>query len=173
MRKKTYQGTSDRFAQGSAKIWRSLLNMATLCFLTLLLSYVLLPKLGFPLETVLTGSMEPAIGTEDLLLIDTYSRKPEPGDIVVFEQAGRRIIHRVTERTETGYRTKGDANPDPDSLLVQPEQMKGRCIAVFKNGKRFTDFLHSPMFLAVAAGLFLLQGIGSRRSEKQRPFEKS
>lgn len=165
MRKRTAQSITDRMIRRSTKLWIDFLNFITILFLALLLTYFLLPKLGFPMETVLTGSMEPVIGTEDLILIDTYSRKPEPGDIAVFEQAGIRMIHRITARTELGYQTKGDANPDPDPFLVLPEQVKGRCIAILKNGKRFAKFLHSPLFLAVTVGLCILQGSGNRWNE--------
>lgn len=165
MRKKTVQKKYDRIIWRCVNLWNVFLNIITFFFLTLLLIYFLLPKLGFPFETVLTGSMEPAIGTEDLVLTDSYSRDPDPGDIAVFEQAGMRMIHRVIERTEMGYQTKGDANPEPDSFLVRKEQIKGRCIAVLKKGKQFAKFLRSPLFIAVTAGLCILQGSGSRQNE--------
>lgn len=152
-------------------IWRWLLNFATVGFLTLLLTFFLLPKLGFPFETVLTESMEPSIGTNDLLLINSYQRRPKAGDVIVFQYGGMRFIHRVIEQTETGLRTKGDANSAADPFLVTPEQTEGVCIAVFRNGKQLAAFLRSPLFAALTLGLCLLQGTGRKyRIREQNKF---
>ena len=68
--------------------------------------------------TVLSGSMEPAIGTGDIVVVERISpRQARVGDVVTFSdphRSGRLITHRVRSSRRDGRRidfvTKGDAN---------------------------------------------------------------
>jgi len=72
-----------------------------------------------PFYVVSSGSMEPALGIYDVLIVRDGStfEKVERGDIIVFnrpEVHDRVIVHRVVDIKETSERiltTKGDANP--------------------------------------------------------------
>lgn len=81
-------------------------------------------------SVVTSGSMEPAI----LVGSVTIFRKVNPedvkvGDVIVFEAGESRTAHRVIEKVvENGsfyFRTKGDANEDPDQYIVRPEDVCG------------------------------------------------
>ena len=68
--------------------------------------------------TVLSGSMEPAIGTGDVVIVEPISpRRARVGDVVTFSDprsSARLITHRVRSSRRRGRRidfvTKGDAN---------------------------------------------------------------
>ena len=68
--------------------------------------------------TVLSGSMEPAIGTGDVVVVERISPpQARVGDVVTFSdphRSGRLITHRVRSSRRRGRRidfvTKGDAN---------------------------------------------------------------
>jgi signal peptidase len=83
---------------------------------------------------VLTGSMEPAISTGDVVVVQRVNpASVAVGDVIVFERAGRNVptTHRVVERTTTstgelGFVTKGDANEDPDSGVAAGSSLVGR-----------------------------------------------
>ena len=68
--------------------------------------------------TVLSGSMEPAIGTGDIVVVERISpEQASVGDVVTFgdpHSSGRLITHRVRSSRRRGRRidfvTKGDAN---------------------------------------------------------------
>ena len=68
--------------------------------------------------TVLSGSMEPAIGTGDVVVVERISPwQARVGDVVTFSdphRTGRLITHRVRSSRRRGRRidfvTKGDAN---------------------------------------------------------------
>jgi signal peptidase I len=104
---------------------------------------------------VLSGSMEPAMSPGDVVvvsdhnsgvglagalatvgLVDGPGSDIERGDVVTFRTSGSEppTTHRVVEvvETETGeaYRTKGDANEDPDQSLVRPQQIVGEVVFV-------------------------------------------
>ena len=87
---------------------------------------------------VLSGSMEPALSTGDVVIV--YDADPttiEEGDVITYSQSGEEIpvTHRVVEvldedGEELAFRTKGDANEDPDPVPVPASAVIGRIPAV-------------------------------------------
>lgn len=82
---------------------------------------------------VLSGSMEPAIGVGDVVLVaETPIEAVEPGDVVTFrahEGADTTYTHRVVEVVHdergTVLTTKGDANDEPDPMAVNDAMLVG------------------------------------------------
>lgn len=102
---------------------------AALVFLLVLVVASLSPVVQIAYAT--SGSMEPAIPTDSLYVVDTLDEQPEQGDILLYESTdGGRVTHRVVDVTaDGGYITKGDANDAPDQTrdaeAVRPEQVIG------------------------------------------------
>lgn len=96
-----------------------------------LLAFVALPVvlLGWQPYSVLSGSMAPAIRPGDVVLYSAVPTEVPTGAVVVFaDPAGERgiLTHRVVERDgHGGYRTKGDANPTPDSAVIAHDDIRG------------------------------------------------
>lgn len=96
-----------------------------------LLAMIIVPSfLGIQVDTVLSGSMEPAIQTGSVI----YARPAafsdiQRGDIITFrlEGSGIKVTHRVTEKDEAGefLVTKGDANQEPDARPVRYQEVLG------------------------------------------------
>lgn len=63
----------------------------------------------------------------DLLFVTKSN--PDIGDIVIYSKAGSgyTIVHRITEKTDTGYVTKGDNNFASDQPIVS-SQLQGKMI---------------------------------------------
>lgn len=90
---------------------------------------------GYSMLTVLTGSMEPTLPQNSLILVREISpTQIRAGDIITFYTSiagysGVINTHRVVEITEEGgrlaFRTQGDANPLEDSALVPGSQVIG------------------------------------------------
>jgi signal peptidase len=81
-------------------------------------------------SVVMGGSMEPTIHVGSIVIVRKV--KPEDvrvGDIIAFKTGESKTIHRVIEKVvENGsfyFRTKGDANEDPDPWVVKPEDVLG------------------------------------------------
>lgn len=78
-----------------------------------------------------TGSMRPILD-EGTIVLELPVMKPEelyPGDIIIYELDGTRIIHRIVA---LGYDTdgwyaiaKGDNNPEPDPEKIRFAQIRG------------------------------------------------
>ena len=79
------------------------------------------------------------------------------------------MLHRVIEKNGEGFRTKGDANREPDAFFVRREEIRGVCIAAFPQGQRIFAFLRSPAFLILGLLLLILQGASV---EAEAPAEK-
>ena len=86
-------------------------------------------RLPWRLLIVQSGSMEPAIGVGDLVVI-----KPQPvykkGDVIAFlDDKNRRVTHRIltVSQDQTGsiFTTKGDANQTTDISPVPVQKVEG------------------------------------------------
>lgn len=83
---------------------------------------------------VLSGSMEPRVKTGSVVLVWpnlTYSI----GDIITFSGSTsdqfttHRIMQVFNDGGEITYQTQGDANKNPDAIIVPKEKVKGKVIA--------------------------------------------
>ena len=78
---------------------------------------------GIKPVAVLSGSMENAIMTGDLILIkDTDPLTLEKGDVICYLESGQAVTHRIVEIVQEAggpaYITKGDANNTEDAPAV-------------------------------------------------------
>ncbi|MEZ3117419.1 signal peptidase I [Halobaculum sp. MBLA0147] len=101
---------------------------------TILLLAVVLPFVVFALPqliganygfVILSGSMEPALSTGDVVIVDAGTAVGV-GDVITFRD-GRDVptTHRVVEVVDGAYLTQGDANENPDPGLVSPADVLG------------------------------------------------
>lgn len=96
------------------------------------LSYIL--KTEYPMASITSGSMWPALKRGDLVLIKGISSKEEVeiGDIIVYKNPMGFTIHRVIRLNEQTLVTKGDANNVSDSP-IRYEDIVGKTLNF--NGK--------------------------------------
>lgn len=59
------------------------------------------------------------------------------GDVIIFTPPGQevRVVHRVVSKGPGSVRTKGDANPCPDTVVTRQEQIVGRALSVERKGR--------------------------------------
>ena len=128
---------------------------------------------GVGVAIVLSGSMEPTLSVDDLVIIkksDIY----EVGDIVVFQDRdGSMVIHTlISIDPETGMiQTQGDANPTPDDPM-DVKYVKGKMTDRISGIGAVVRILKSPptVVLFLAASILLL--IRSYRREKEADDKK-
>ena len=122
--------------------WRRTANVAGM----VLLVAVVIPFVVFSVPqvvgadhsyVVLSGSMEPAMSPGDAIIVNSVpASQIDRNDVITFGgQAGDTpTTHRVIEVVErdgtTSFRTKGDANEDPDAALVTPDEVQGKVMSV-------------------------------------------
>lgn len=99
---------------------------------------------GFGISVVLSGSMEPTLSVNDMVVVHEQSNY-QINDIVVYQSGSSLIIHRIESIDGVKVITKGDANNVSDQP-INVSDIKGR--AVF----------HIPIIGAI--GLFMKGPVG-------------
>ena len=142
------------------KTWNITLNIliiiVSMCVLTVVIGFFC----GLRYYVVLSGSMEPAIHTGSLGIVNTKAEyvKMEQGDIVAYENAlGTRVTHRVEAVTAEGLVTKGDANEISDGLSVREDNFIGETIGAIPFAGYIFMFLQSKKGIIMSvAGIVAL-----------------
>ena len=117
---------------------RRVLSLSLEFLLVLVVVSLLLGQfLGQPvlLSFVETGSMEPTLNPGDgfVAVPVQLTGPPEEGDVIVFRaeeiQGGGLTTHRVVDKTDRGYITRGDANPFTDQDGGEPPVKEAQIVA--------------------------------------------
>lgn len=147
---------------------------------------------------VTTGSMAPTLQPGDgFVAVPAFlAGEARPGDVVVYEaesvQGGGLTTHRVVERTERGYVTRGDANPFTDQDGGEPYvterairahvlRVGGSVVSIPYLGTAaggvqgvvaapfalLGDEESGPVLMAVGLALFVLAGATGRGSRRE------
>jgi signal peptidase len=105
---------------------------------------------------VLSGSMEPAMSPGDVVVDGVGPANVEEGDVITFvtSESEPPTTHRVIDVVETNdggraFRTKGDANEDPDQELVEPQQVIGGVAFVIPYVGHVVGFVNTPVGFAL------------------------
>ncbi len=117
---------------------KSFSEIMLISILYLFIGFLILSKIFF-FAVVVSDSMVPTFAKGDLVLVQTISKTPEVGNIILFsgihlnDQEQREfIIHRVYRINKDGtIKTKGDAMPVPDPWVVEPGRIVGKAVMLF------------------------------------------
>ena len=113
-----------------ARFYLGLLGLFVVGYVTMSLALVAIAPaigLGWTSAVLTSGSMSPLIRTGDVVVASPHDgRGLDPGTVVVFSDAAGLVTHRIESTNPDGsYVTKGDANLQPDSTPLRPEQVVG------------------------------------------------
>lgn len=135
---------------------------------------------GIQLYTVLSGSMEPNYPTGSLIAVkEIEPQELKEKDVITYKLSGETIAtHRIIEVLdgEDGlkFRTKGDANDDPDASPVLAENVIGTPFLTIPKGGFAASYVHSPegrkkvitAFAVLMIYVFLTDFLIDKRSKK-------
>lgn len=135
--------------------------LASLVIAVLLnLCFFIRPELfGWSRAVILSGSMEPSMSIGDLVIVHR-EKEYRVGDIVVFDSGGLSVTHRILEKAQEGFVTKGDANNVPDKELLSENHIIGRVAVVIPMVGKAVLFLKNPagMMLIMMLAIWLIWG---------------
>lgn len=87
---------------------------------------------GIQILKVQSNSMNPEFRKEDIIVIKK-EKEYEVGDIITFKtKDGNLITHRIIEKNENEFITKGDNNNTKDEEKITSSCIQGKVIFVFK-----------------------------------------
>ena len=106
---------------------------------------------GFGLTVVLSGSMEPELSVDDLLVVvaqDSY----EVGDVVVFQNQRTAVVHRIIAINGEEIITRGDANSSDDDPITLAN-IKGRVALAIPFVGYIVHLIKTPVGTLVLLGM--------------------
>ncbi len=111
---------------------------------------------GLEFKTVISGSMSPVINTGDVVAITKVNTEElKLGDIITFGDGKTFTTHRIIGITAEGFRTKGDANEDPDMEVIKRQDVVGKVVFTIPYLGYLGSFVRTPMGFAI---LILIPG---------------
>lgn len=126
---------------------------------------------GYGAAVVLSGSMEPTF-SEGALLIVKEKQEYELGDIVVYEEKGKLIVHRIIAMDEELVTTKGDANNKADEPIPVTD-IRGKAVGWIPLAGRLVNFLKTPVgVIAIIAAAIAMIEISNRKEVKRDDEER-
>lgn len=113
---------------------------------------------GWSWAVVISGSMEPEIKVNDLVIVheeESYT----VGDIIAYESGSSVVTHRIVAESEMGYTTQGDFNNAADSRPVPKAAVVGRVVHVVPKVGLLLEYLRTPLGMTcmVLVGFLLIE----------------
>lgn len=122
--------------------------------------------MGYGAAVTLTGSMEPTIMPDDLIIV-AEQEAYELDDIVVYQSGSILVVHRIISIDGQTVTTQGDANQAADEA-IDVSVIKGKVIAIVPVLGSLARVLKTPAAtIVLLAGAVLLLEM-SFRKEKQK-----
>lgn len=120
---------------------------------------------GIGTAVVLSGSMEPTLSVNDVIIVreqESYN----VGDIVVYENGREMIVHKIIEKNGATLTTKGDANNTADEP-ISTEAVKGKVAFSVPYAGAIVKVLRSPVgaIVIILAAVLLTEGSFRRKKE--------
>ena len=111
---------------------------------------------GIGVATVMSGSMEPELSVDDVIIVKSYDEY-KVGDVVVFQQGRSLTVHKIIAVNGDNVLTKGTANNTPDSP-IKTADIKGKVIYDIPKLGAAVSIIRSPLvtFLLIGAAALLL-----------------
>lgn len=170
----------------------AILNIFLVICILLLLYSAVTKENGFAIGSyklvgVLSGSMEPEIGTGSLVVAHSVSKNElMVGDVIVYEPMEERnvlVTHRIISinSNDNSFTTKGDASDNPDRDSVYYGQVVGKVVLSIPFLGHLAGFLKTS-FGIVVIDIFILCEIvlwclsknkNKNKNEKEEKVEKA
>lgn len=113
---------------------------------------------GYSVTIVASGSMQPALSVDDLIL-NCVQENYDAGDIITFQSGDNLVTHRIVGVDEKGFVTQGDANNAADIDRVPSENIVGRVKYKIPYVGKCILFFKTPlgMMLLIFIGFLLIE----------------
>lgn len=121
---------------------------------------------GVGVAVVLSGSMEPELSVDDVIVVREQDQY-QVDDVVVFQSSGALVVHRIIQMNGDKVVTKGDANNVNDDEM-DVGKIKGKVVSHVDKLGGLVRVMKSPAVSVslLAAAVFLLER--SYRKEKEQ-----
>ncbi len=125
---------------------------------------------GYGAAVVLSDSMKPELSKGDLILVsekDSYAKR----DVVVYQENGMLVVHRIIKIDGESVTTKGDANNAEDAP-IKVKDIKGEVIFHVPYVGDAVNVIKSPIGTICVIALAIILIEIPRRNEKKKDDEE-
>lgn len=125
---------------------------------------------GYGAAVVLSGSMEPTLSINDLIVVREIEKFTE-NDVVVYQDVKDLVVHRVVQIDGDVIVTKGDANSGLDEP-IHVENILGKVVFSIPAVGGVVNFIKTPVgtVLVLLTAFFLVEM--SNREERKKDDEE-
>lgn len=120
---------------------------------------------GVGVAVVMSGSMEPELSINDLIIVkasDTY----QIDDVVVFQDGNTMVVHKIIAIDGEVVTTKGTANNVEDEP-IHVSKIKGKVVQDFSSIGAVVTVIKSPIVTIIILGVAVYLLVLSYRREKE------
>lgn len=125
---------------------------------------------GYGTAVVLSGSMEPVLSVNDVIIVHE-SESYDINDIVVYDSGSSMIVHRIIEQHGDMFITKGDANNTSDEPISR-EAVKGKVILSIPHAGAVVNAIRSPIGIVIIIIIAILLIEGSFQRKRKNDEER-
>lgn len=125
---------------------------------------------GFGVAVVLSGSMEPELSVDDVIIVrpaESYAI----GDNVVYQDGSTLVVHKIIAIDGETVTTQGTANNTPDDPIHQ-RYIKGRVVGVIPALGGLIQAIRSPIVSLIVLGAAILLLFRASKAEKQEQQDR-
>ena len=117
----------------------SILLVLTIIYIQFFSKEMNIKPFGIEVLKVKSNSMSPIFKKQDIIIIQEQNEY-KIGDIITYEaNTGELVTHRIIEKTENGFYTKGDNNNTKDEKEVSQKDIVGKAVYILHLNKDKQD----------------------------------
>ena len=126
---------------------------------------------GYTVFQVVTGSMDPIIKIDDIVIVKLTSDVKED-DIITYKSDDNFITHRIIKKNDDEIITKGDANNTEDSPILQ-DDVVGKVVYIISNVAIWIKVFKEPKVVVsliisiIIIRLMFFKDIKNKNSEEE------
>ena len=114
---------------------------------------------GYKVYVIGSGSMEPTIYTEDVVIVKK-EKQIKINDVIAFKEGNTVIVHRVidiaNENNSQLYKTKGDNNNVEDEKYISESNIEGTVKATIPKVGKASSYIREHMIIIIAIFAILI-----------------
>lgn len=126
---------------------------------------------GIGMAVVLSGSMEPVLSIDDLIIVKSDNNF-RVGDVIVYQNNNRLVVHRIVSINDEEIITKGDAN-DAEDKPILVENVKGKLVYHLEGFGKYVNFVKTPLGIGCVFIITILLFFVTRDKKEENEVEEN
>lgn len=109
---------------------------------------------NYGLAVILSGSMEPTLSINDLVIVKKNTEYLKD-DIIVYDNDTSLVVHRIVSQDTNKTITKGDANNTND-LPILNKNIKGKVVKKYSKIGKYIVYISNPVYISMIVIVVLM-----------------